>query len=206
MAGEPWPAIKERHLLQIAGGPRLPPTAYQVAIILSSHLNSKTVEAFPSELTMARRVGLDVGADEPDKKKRARKKADSCKTVRRGVKALVAAGHYIVEERNGHLFYRPVFCEAELPHAPLCEAELPQARGKAASGARQNCRPNLTTEPEKEPGAASVASRKRTADGVPPDLRPELYGLPADAVLTMQTSTRAIFVLPNGERVEVKRR
>ena len=53
----PWAALKERHLLQVAEGPRLPPTAYRVEIVLVSYLNSRTGEAFPSEETLADRLG-----------------------------------------------------------------------------------------------------------------------------------------------------
>ncbi len=66
-----WPALKEQHLLQVAEGPKLPPTAYRVAIVLVSCLNSRTGEAFPSEETLADRLGLDRGANEDDLKKRA---------------------------------------------------------------------------------------------------------------------------------------
>ncbi len=159
-----WPARKERHLVQIAEGSTLPPIAYRVAIVLSSYLNSDTGEAFPSQLTLAKRLGLDVGSDESDKRKCARKRADAFKRVRRGVQALVDAGHYAVEWGNGHRLYRPIICETELSRTAICETELSQVRDKAVSGARQNCPPNLTTEPEKEPCTVGAArSEGRTA-------------------------------------------
>ena len=139
-----WPALKEQHLLQVAEGPKLPPTAYRIAIVLVSHLNSRTGEAFPSEETLADRLGLDRGANEDDLKKRARKRADATKAVRRGRDALVAAGHWNFKRKDGHLYYSPVFHEAELS----------QAWGSIASPARQDSlrrEAGLPPEPKKEP-------------------------------------------------------
>ena len=144
--------------MQVAEGPKLPPTAYRVAIVLVSCLNSRTGEAFPSEETLADRLGLDRGANEDDLKKRARKRADATKTVRRGRDALVAAGHWTFKWKDGHLCYSPVFHEAELS----------QAWGSIASPARQDSlrrEAELPPEPKKEPKKEPWARTSRASPG-----------------------------------------
>ena len=184
---ESWPAFKERHLVQVAEGPLLPPTAYRLDIILVSYLNSRTYEAFPSERTLADRLGYDVGANEPDPKCAAGKLTDAKKMIRRARDALVAAEHWKFGWRDGHLFYTPI-CQGTA-QSPGGDNTVPdRGQHSPARGTAQSPKPEK--EPEKEP----------------PDLRPENYGLPKGSKLVFKNATDATFLHPDGHRVPVKRR
>ena len=61
-----WPVFKERHLLQIAAARDLSPIGCRTGIVLNSYLNHETRDCWPSETTIARDLGYDVGQGETD--------------------------------------------------------------------------------------------------------------------------------------------
>ena len=155
--------IRDDALWALARSGLLKPTAFAVGIVLAIRLNSKTGVCYPSEVSIARDIGLDVGDDEDDAGACERKLKNATKTVRRAFAQLETAGLWEITERargsRSHR-YAPLKRGADRPpldpgpNSPptgFYRTDQPPGGGQSVLREGANQSPEPLKEPRKEP-------------------------------------------------------